>query len=188
MKIFIKILLFLFCIGCSNPSTEKTEYETNLSEANVSRITERLEIVITSVETDYPEDTKLITDNVIGFISNKTVYGENGKAILHYTYGTEGLILYSRHPYKRYPPSFTETHYRYECQIYKDGNYIIDIMKPMAGRFVVSTGIFLIGDTIRDFVIIPKDKIILSKDDYKLLQKAKNGKEWGERYILYRYE
>lgn len=193
MKISIKILLMLFCIGCSNPNTEKIEFEpnleyaTNLLEANVSRITERLQVMIAD-EGSHHESRKLITDNVYGYIQTWIIYGENGKAILIYKGGSEGFISYSLHPKEMYL-SFEEKERKYECKIDRDKNYIIDIAEPKPGRHERGK-IDVVTDTIKDFIIIPKDKIILSKDDYELLQKAPKDEDkmYGKRYILYRYE
>ena len=187
MRNFIKILLFLFCAGCNNSGAIETEYETNLSKANVSKITERLQVMIALKENSFHESRKLITDTVAGYIEKQIIYDENGKATLFYTGASEGLIKYSLHPKKNHLPfSISPEYYLYACKIIE--NRIIDIAEPKPGRIGDWRGIDFVADTIRDFVIIPKDKIILSKDDYKLLQKAKNRDEFGARYILYRYE
>jgi hypothetical protein len=196
MKVLTSILLVLFCIGCSNSDSEEMEYPTNLSEANVSRITERLQVMIINHEKEaYDEIRKLITDSVLGLIQTRIIYDEKGKAIFIDRGTALGFIAYSLYPQKGYLP-FEESnpnYYNYMCKI--NENYIIDIANPKPGRIEYEQGIDLVTDTIRDFVIIPKDKIILSKDDYKLLQKAKKGfnktghnKMGGKRYILYRYE
>ena len=134
----------------------------------------------------FSEDRKLITDGAAGYIETRIVYDENGKAILFYSGVAEGFLLYSLHP-KKWDLPFEERFYNYTCKI--NENYIIDTANPKPGRFEYGHGIDFITDTIRDFVIIPKYKIILSKDDYELLQKAKKGYEMDfKRYILYRYE
>ena len=187
MKILMKILLVFLCISCSNSNTEKTEYVTNLLEAKVSRITERLQVMIDE-ESIYSENRKLITDGVVGYIGKQIIYDENGKAIFIYSGGSEGFISYSLHPKKWYL-SFEGSEYNYMCIININKNYIIDIANPKPERIKNSENIDLVADIIRDFVIIPKDKIILSKDDYKMLQKAKNGYNMnGRDYILYRYK
>lgn len=184
MKIAVKIVFLLFCWGCSSTTTK---YETNLAKANVSRITERLEVMIASEEYAYSENKKLITDSVAGCTEKWAVYDENGKATLFYAGGSEGLMSFSMQPKKGYMP-LEEIRSKYECRINIKKNYIIDMAEPKSGRFKYGERPDFITDTIRNFVIIPKDKIILSKDDYELLQQAKQGRRDAKRYILYRYE
>lgn len=185
-KIAVEILFALFCMSC-NPNTKKTEYETNLSQANVSRITERLQVMIFELNS-LDESREFILDNVTGYIENRTVYDEKGKATLYYRGTAMGFVQYSSYPKKGHMPFPEERYYKYECNINNDKNCIIDIAVPKPGRIESMQGLYFVTDTVRDFIIVPKDKIILSKADYELLQRAVDGTEYGKRYILYRYE
>ena len=208
MKVLIKILLVFSCIDCSNLNAEKMEYATNLLEAKVLRITERFQVMIAS-EGSHDESKKLITDSVYGYIEQQIIYDENGKATITYSGAALGLVAHSIRRQEDFLPDnttvkgfivrwldperwagtyFEEEDYKYECKIDRNKNYIIDTAYPRPRRGEWGP-IDFVTDTIKDFVIIPKNRIILSKDDYKLLQKAKDGYAMsGERYILYRYE
>ena len=199
--------------GCDNPDTGKIEFSTNLLEAKVGRITERLQVMIAPYDS-FAESLKLITDSVVGATERQIFYDENGKATCIYKSASEGFVQYSSHQRPDMLPShdtvkgfivyllhpnygylpFGEEDYKYKCKIDRDKNCIIDTANPKPGRhiiFVPREGkVDFVTDTIKDFVIIPKDKIILSKDDHELLQKAKKDEDkiFGTRYILYRYE
>ena len=58
--------------GCSS-ATKQQEYETNLLQARVSRITERLQVMITHKKITFSENLELITDSVIGCIETQTI-------------------------------------------------------------------------------------------------------------------
>jgi len=188
MKNLIKIILVFFCLNCSNSNTEKIEYPTNLLEAKVSRITERLQVMIAN-KGCFAESRELITDNVVGYVGTRMIYDENGNAIHMYRGASEGLVSFPLYPKEEFLSSNEEYYRRYECKIDRNKNYIVDTAEPKPDRREWGKVDF-VTDIIKDFVIIPKEKIILSKDDYKLLQEAKKDEDkmFGKRYILYRYK
>lgn len=186
MRHFLSIFLIISCFSC-NPNAKDVAYTTDLSKANISRITERLQIMI-DPDSGHVENRAISTDSVFGYIENRIVYDEQGKASLYYSAGSEGLIPYSLHPQKGYLP-FSEIKRQFGCHIQIDKNYIVDIAPPISGRCQSDHYPDLVIDTCRSFVIILEDKIILPKNDYELLQKtkAKDSSTKHERYILYRY-
>lgn len=63
-----------------------------------------------------------------------------------------------------------------------------NIAESKSERFEYGTKLDIITDTIRDFVIISKDSIVLSRKDFELLHRFTKGSELLKRYILYCYK
>jgi hypothetical protein len=183
MKTFLISFLAICCLSCG-PQTLKT----NLSEAGVKRITERYQVMIGLY--GYAETKQITTCDVIGCIQNRDVYDENGKAFISYSGGSEGLIEHTREPNSCGYVTFSEHHYKYGCIIDKDRNIIVETAKARPRKMEYKDP-YCVTDTIRDFVIIPESKIILSKADYDLLRKTRRlfgNKDSAKRYVFYKYE